>query len=46
MRDDERLAPGGTAHNGLKLFLDEDPDLMTPAQAMALVPRPELITYQ
>ena len=40
------LAPGGTAHNGLKLFLDEDPDLMTPAEAMALLPRPELITYQ
>ena len=40
------LAPGGTAHNGFKLFLDEDPDLMTPAEAMALVPRPELISYQ
>ena len=39
-------APGGTAHNGFKLFLDEDTDLMTPAEAMALVPRPELISYQ
>ena len=24
-------------------FLDEDTDLMTPAEAMALVPRPELL---
>ena len=39
-------APGGRAHNGFKLFLDEDTDLMTPAEAMALVPRPELLSYQ
>lgn len=32
--------------NGFKLFYDEDTDLMTPEEAMALVPRPELITYQ
>ena len=32
--------------NGFKLFYDEDPDLMTPRQAMALRPRPELVTYQ
>ncbi len=39
-------APGGQAHNGFKLFLDEDIDLMTPAETMALVPRPELVSYQ
>ncbi len=38
--------PGGLAHNGFKLFLDEDVPLLTPAQAMALVPRPELVSYQ
>ena len=27
-------------------FLDEDTDLMTPAEAMALVPRPELLSYR
>ena len=36
----------GPAHNGFKLFLDEDPDLLTPAETMALVPRPELVSYQ
>ena len=29
-----------------RLFLDEDTDLMTPAEAMALVPRPELLSYR
>ena len=38
--------PGGLVHNGFKLFLDEDTNLMTPTEAMALVPRPELISYQ
>ena len=33
-------------HLGFKLFYAKDPVLMTPKQAMALVPRPELITYQ
>jgi hypothetical protein len=37
---------GGPLHNGLKLFLDEDTRMFTPAQAMAFRPRPELITYQ
>lgn len=32
--------------NAFKLFYDEDVDLMTPAEAMALTPRPELISYQ
>ena len=32
--------------NGFKLFYDEDTNLMTPAEAMALTPRPELISYQ
>jgi hypothetical protein len=31
---------------GFKLFYKDDPDLMTPAQAMALTPQPDLITYQ
>lgn len=31
---------------GFKLFYKDDPDLMTPAQAMALRPQPDLITYQ
>lgn len=43
---EDGLAPGGRAHNGYKLFLDEDPDLMTPAETMGLVPRPELVSYQ
>ena len=32
--------------NGFKLFYKADTGLMTPAQAMALTPRPELISYQ
>lgn len=32
--------------NGFKLFYKADTGLMTPTQAMALVPRPELISYQ
>lgn len=32
--------------NGFKLFYKADTGLMTPAQAMALQPRPELISYQ
>jgi hypothetical protein len=36
----------GPLHNGLKLFIDEDTDLFTPAEAMAFRPRPELISYQ
>ena len=31
---------------GFKLFYQDDPGLMTPAQAMALKPQPDLITYQ
>jgi hypothetical protein len=33
-------------HNGFKLFYDEDIDLMTPAEAMRLTPKPDLVTYQ
>ena len=36
-------------HAGFKLFFDEDTRhgrLMTPAQVMALTPRPELVTYE
>lgn len=32
--------------NGFKLFLDEDTDLLTPRETMAIRPRPELISYQ
>ena len=32
--------------NGFKLFYKEDRGLMSPAQVMALDPRPDLITYQ
>ena len=32
--------------NGFKLFYDEDTDLLTPAEAMAIKPRPMLISYQ
>ena len=39
-------AKAGEFVNGFKLFYDEDIDLMTPAEAMALVPRPALISYQ
>ncbi len=38
--------PNGQLHNGFKLFIDEDTNMMTPKEAMALVPQPELITYQ
>jgi hypothetical protein len=40
------LIPGGRVVNGYKLFLDEDVDLMSPADVMAIEPRPELISYQ
>ncbi len=36
----------GQLFNGFKLFLDEDTDLMTPAEAMALTPQPDLVSYQ
>lgn len=36
----------GRLRNGFKLFLDEDVDLMSPAEVMALTPQPDLITYQ
>jgi hypothetical protein len=42
-----RMAPG--VHAGFKLFFDEDTrhgKLMTPAQVLALKPRPELVTYE
>jgi len=32
--------------NGFKLFYDEDTDLLTPAEAMKIKPRPMLISYQ
>jgi hypothetical protein len=38
--------PGPPFHIGFKLFYKADTGLMTPAQAMALQPQPDLITYQ
>jgi len=40
------LAVGPPFHNGYKIFPRLDKPPMTPAQAMALRPQPELITYQ
>jgi hypothetical protein len=33
-------------HNGFKLFYEEDTNLMTPAQVLALRPPPDLVTYE
>jgi hypothetical protein len=33
-------------HNGLKLFYDQDINMLAPADAMRLRPQPDLITYQ
>lgn len=33
-------------HNGLKLFYDQDIDVLTPVEVMRLRPQPDLITYQ
>ena len=42
-----RLAfPGRPWGSGFKLFLTQDSGLMTPADVMALRPRPDVITYQ
>jgi hypothetical protein len=38
--------PGPPFHIGFKLFYKADTNLMTPTQAMALRPQPDLITYQ
>jgi hypothetical protein len=38
-------APRGF-YNGFKLFIDEDRPTLSPAQAMRLTPRPDLVTYQ
>ena len=38
--------PGPPFGIGFKLFVTRDSDMMTPAQAMALVPRPDVITYE
>jgi hypothetical protein len=38
--------PGRPFYVGFKVFLTEDTSVMTPAQVMALRPRPDLITYQ
>ena len=40
------VIPGGTVHNGYKLFLSEDVPLQSAAEVMAITPRPELVSYQ
>ena len=40
------VIPGGTVHNGYKLFLDEDVPLQSAAEVLAITPRPELVSYQ
>ena len=42
----EQLHAAPPFYSGLKLFLDEDQRVMTPAEVLALDPPPELITYQ
>ncbi len=44
--DDLSQSPDSYVHNGFKLFYHEDTDTMTPAEAMALRPRPELVVYE
>ncbi len=36
----------GMEHGAMKLFYEQDVDLMSPAQASALVPQPDLVIYQ
>jgi hypothetical protein len=38
--------PGGGRFNGFKLFYKEDTSLMSPAQTLALEPRPDVIVYE
>ena len=41
-----QLAFPAKFYAGFKLFLHDDPHLMTPAQVMALHRRPDLVTYE
>ncbi|MDA8219795.1 MAG: LysM domain-containing protein [Dehalococcoidales bacterium] len=36
----------GVEYAGIKLFLQHDPDLMSPAEVMALTPPPDFVVYQ
>ncbi len=38
--------PAGAAHNGFKLFYDEDRDMFQPSEVLRLSPVPDLVTYQ
>jgi hypothetical protein len=31
---------------GIKLFFEEDPALLTPAQVLGLTPRPDVVIYE
>jgi hypothetical protein len=42
----ELTAARGDRHHGLKLFYDEDTNLMHPRRVLRLHPRPELIVYE
>jgi hypothetical protein len=41
------FAAGSTGlHKGFKLFYQEDTDLMSPSEVLAMHPRPEVIVYE
>lgn len=42
----QQLAPLGSWYDGVKLFYRYDSPLLTPQQAMALQPQPDMISYQ
>ena len=37
---------GDTIRDGLKLFYEEDTDLLSPGMVLGLVPRPDLVVYE
>jgi hypothetical protein len=37
---------GDTIRDGLKLFYEEDTDLLSPRAVLGLVPRPDLVVYE
>ena len=43
---DQFVAQDGAPHGGLKLFYDEDVNLLSPAQVAALSPQPDLVIFQ
>ncbi len=43
---DQFIAQDGAPHGGLKLFYDEDVNLLSPVQVAALSPQPDLVIFQ